>query len=123
MVPACPFVDDWRRSDTYYHWACSLPDLGWAWEFLRRNPDYQKRSLSVPLVDRAKDDRKLGIIAPRYAAANAAPWGLICFRRFASRCETCQRLLAISGLSIGPVCHRGAGGRSELCRTITACRT
>lgn len=122
-MSARPFADDWRQSDTYYRWACSLPDLGWAWEFLRRNPDYQIQSLGAPLLDRANGDGKLPIVTPRYGATSAAPWGLICFRGFGSRCEVCQRLLAIGGLSVGPSCHRVAAGCSEFCRAVTACRT
>lgn len=123
MVPARPCVDDWRDSDTYYRSACSLTDRGWAWEFLRRNPDYRAQSSSVKLLDHADDDRKPAIVERCQNTATAAPWGLICFRGFASRCEVCQRLLAIDGLSVGPSCHRVAVGWSELCRTATACRT
>ena len=121
MVPARPIADDWRQPDTYYRWACSLPNLGWAWEFLRRNPDYQVESSGAPLLDPANG--MLAIATSRYGAASAASWGLICFRGFASRCETCHRLLAIGSLSVGPSCHRVTAGCSKLCRTVTACWT
>ena len=123
MVPARPIADDWRQPDTYCRWADSLSNFGWAWEFLRRNPDYQVQSLGAPLLDPAHSAGKLAIVTPRYGTASAAPWGLICFRGFASRCETCQRLLAIGGLSVGPSCHRVAAGCSKLDRTASACRT
>ncbi|WP_225248179.1 transcriptional regulator domain-containing protein [Mesorhizobium sp. J8] len=35
------FWPDWRRHETY-HYTRRLPRTGWAWEFLRRNPQFQR---------------------------------------------------------------------------------
>jgi hypothetical protein len=39
-------ISEWRDSDTYA-FVNSLPAVGCAWEFLRRNPDYQKAWLAA----------------------------------------------------------------------------
>jgi hypothetical protein len=41
---------DWRRGETY-EYTRDLPRRGWAWEFLRRNPDYRREW--VPPLDKA----------------------------------------------------------------------
>src|ERR1700687_97278 len=60
----------WRDSDKYA-FVNSLPAAGCAWEFLRRNPDYQKAWL-------AASSEPLGSVG---GSCDAAAWGLV---RFAS---------------------------------------
>lgn len=38
-APAPAHTSDWRNPENY-RWMSSLPRTAWAWEFLRRNPDY-----------------------------------------------------------------------------------
>lgn len=67
---------DWRRSETY-EYTRALPRRGWAWEFLRRNPDYQREP--PPLPDRMLQPR-LTVFTLRRERSAEARWGLL-FRR------------------------------------------
>jgi hypothetical protein len=58
----------WRDSDKYA-FVNSLPAAGCAWEFLRRNPDYQKAWLAA----RSEPLRSVG------ESCDAAAWGLVRF--------------------------------------------
>jgi hypothetical protein len=59
---------EWRDSDRYAY-VKSLPASGCAWEFLRRNPDYQKAWLAA----RSEPHRRVG------ESCDAAAWGLVRF--------------------------------------------
>jgi len=61
-------VNDWRSADAY-RYTLSLPMTAWAWEFLRRNPDYQADCAGAGQNDPARE-REL-----------AARWGLLRPRR------------------------------------------
>ena len=71
--------DDWRLRDTYYEWAISLSDRAWAWEFLRRNPQY--RVAAQTRVSSAILNRGSFIVPREDHAQRATPWGLVCFRK------------------------------------------
>ncbi|MGQ9370716.1 transcriptional regulator domain-containing protein [Azospirillum sp. ST 5-10] len=57
--------NDWR-DPAAYQYALSLPASCWAWEFLRRNPDYQAHVEAARLAGRPSDDDGSG------------DWGLHC---------------------------------------------
>ena len=60
---------DWRNPDSY-RWMSSLPRTAWAWEFLRRNPDYHS--------DYARHAGGLSSSnEPEHVGA--LPWGLLRF--------------------------------------------
>lgn len=54
-------------TNSRYEWMLKLSAEGWAWEFLRRNPDY-RRDYYVDLDD-----------GPGASAHNASYWGLLKF--------------------------------------------
>ncbi len=76
---------DWRDASSYAY-TQALSSEGWAWEFLRRNPDYRaawsQRSHFPPDEShrsQARDARSAAV------KAGAASWGLVTFRRSRSR--------------------------------------
>ncbi len=59
----------WIKAGTY-RWMSTLSGLGWAWEFLRRNPEYRRafeRHIAPPATDAAA------------VHGSALPWGLLRF--------------------------------------------
>ena len=72
---------DWRRRESYRYTA-ALPRRGWAWEFLRRNPDYRRdaAALSTAAAMEACDDG-LTVLTAGAARRALARWGLL-FRRY-----------------------------------------
>lgn len=71
--------DDWRLAETYYQWAVSLSDREWAWEFLRRNPQYRVAAQST--ISSTIPSSDSFVVREQDHAAAAIPWGLLCFRR------------------------------------------
>lgn len=75
------FVTAFGKSAGDYAYAKSLSDCDWAWEFLRRNPDYRRdyvasRSrLTKPVILASG----IPVWRPRGHQAKAANWGLACF--------------------------------------------
>ena len=65
-------VSDWRDPDSYSYTA-SLTRTGWAWEFLRRNPDFQAACAMRGAPSEGKE------VPER---PDLKPWG-ICFRQVA----------------------------------------
>jgi len=57
---------DWRSAAAYADTA-ALPVSGWAWEFLRRNPDYRAET-------------RAGALTAKQRAAAGRRWGLSCRR-------------------------------------------
>ncbi|WP_449232607.1 transcriptional regulator domain-containing protein [Azospirillum doebereinerae] len=57
---------DWRSAAAYAD-AVSLPLSGWAWEFLRRNPDY-------------RGETRAAAATPEGRIAVGRRWGLSCRR-------------------------------------------
>ena len=89
---------DWRRSETY-DYTRPLPRRGWAWEFLRRNPDYRREW--VPLPDKATTETirpALTVLTLRATGQGRPRWGLL-FRQFTE--SQCDCVLASGVL---PVC-------------------
>jgi hypothetical protein len=58
--------DDWRDAENY-RWLVTLPRTGWAWEFLRRSPEYQAAHTASLTAERQAKHRE------------ALPFGLLCF--------------------------------------------
>jgi transcriptional regulator len=75
-----PSWPDWRDPASY-EYTRDLTREGWAWEFLRRNPNYRKswRDQLGPATDRTKKT-KARVAAPAAVSAAAAVWGLLSFR-------------------------------------------
>jgi hypothetical protein len=76
--PVMPAWPDWRDAEQYRH-MLDLDQAGWAWEWLRRNPDYveeRRRGALGALPDQALSYPDV-LSQPMYSAA--LRWGL-CFR-------------------------------------------
>lgn len=75
-------ASDWRR-DATYGYTDALPRRGWAWEFLRRDPDYRRTWPSLGNMVRIENVRpNLTVLTPPAEARDMAHWSLI-FRRLA----------------------------------------
>ena len=60
---------NWRDPENY-RWMTSLPRTGWAWEFLRRNPNYcSDYAHHVAALQGSNEPEHIGALA----------WGLLCF--------------------------------------------
>ncbi len=51
----------------------------WAWEFLRRNPEYRSDWSRLPLSDRPDTDHPLTFIRQKAIDHEAAKWGLLAY--------------------------------------------
>jgi hypothetical protein len=97
---------DWRRRETY-EYTRGLPRRGWAWEFLRRNPDY-RREWAPPA------DATIDTIEPHLTLLRLHPreqgngrWGVL-FRRLTA--FQCDRLLVSKPKPAHPL-REGRPGR------------
>ncbi|MGX9182135.1 transcriptional regulator domain-containing protein [Mesorhizobium sp. BHbdii] len=78
LGPAWP---DWQ-DDGAYEYTARLTRCGWAWEFLRRNPDFQK-DLAVALRHaECSQARSVVIIRLASTTVDLSRWGLL-FCKFA----------------------------------------
>ncbi|WP_352799372.1 DUF6499 domain-containing protein [Mesorhizobium sp. M0870] len=74
---------DWRRHDAY-HYARRLPRTGWAWEFLRRNPQFQRdHAKMAPYACIVGPQGDMQIIELTTGSALLRQWSLL-FRRRAT---------------------------------------
>lgn len=93
-----PNRPDWRHEASYAY-TRALPRRGWAWEFLKRNRDFQRdwAEASTSVAVERRTDRLTVLIARRELHA-MTPWGSF-FRRSACTGDryVC-RLLGPSGL-------------------------
>jgi transcriptional regulator len=104
-----PSWPDWRDPASY-DYTRDLTREGWAWEFLRRNPNYRKswRDQADPeATDRAKKG-KARVAAPAVVSAAAAAWGLLSFRGSRLYCAACGDPLASRDIVGGASPHRAA---------------
>ncbi len=73
---------DWRDASSY-DYTQELSPEAWAWEFLRRNSEYraawsrQAQRANAELAQRSQAREALSAAD----TAEAAPWGLVAFRR------------------------------------------
>ena len=86
---------DWRDPASY-DYTRDLTREGWAWEFLRRNPNYRKswRDQVDPAATNPTESGKARAAAPAIVSAAAAAWGLLSFRRSWLCGASCGNLLA-----------------------------
>jgi hypothetical protein len=72
---------DWRHGESY-RYTSGLPRRGWAWEFLRRNPDYRRDAAALSTaVSMEARDAGLTVLTAGAARRALARWGVL-FRRF-----------------------------------------
>jgi hypothetical protein len=73
---------NWRDASSYAY-TQALSSEGWAWEFLRRNPEYHAAySQQHDLASKRRQARDARSVT---AATDSAAWGLVRFRRSAPR--------------------------------------
>ena len=78
---ATDFLTRFGRTRSVYACCKGLMKSAWAWEFLRRNPDY-KRAFIVSrarLSQIARLNNGTPVMRPRGCQAGASDWGLACF--------------------------------------------
>jgi hypothetical protein len=75
-VPAWP---DWRDAEQYRH-MLDLDRAGWAWEWLRRNPDYAGLRQERPVQYRGRTAQPASAVPQLTIDSAALRWGL-CFHR------------------------------------------
>jgi hypothetical protein len=69
---------NWRDASSYAY-TQALSSEGWAWEFLRRNPEYRAQFAQHPHLP---STRRQAHDAPSVTAVtDPASWGLVRFRR------------------------------------------
>ncbi|WP_352572089.1 DUF6499 domain-containing protein [Mesorhizobium sp. M0074] len=100
---------DWRRHEAY-HYARRLPRTAWAWEFLRRNPQFQrdhaKMAPSACIVG-AQADMK--IIELTTGSSFLRQWSLLFRGRATVGRYVGKGLLGSARLRPYPTSGRGAG--------------
>ncbi|HEV2549416.1 MAG TPA: DUF6499 domain-containing protein [Stellaceae bacterium] len=80
---------DWRDASSYAYTQELSPE-GWAWEFLRRNSDYRaawSRHLQHTNTEFAQRSQAREALSAA-GTAEAAPWGLVAFRRSKPRSDS-----------------------------------
>ncbi|WP_352964220.1 DUF6499 domain-containing protein [Mesorhizobium sp. M1393] len=100
---------DWRRHEAY-HYARRLPRTAWAWEFLRRNPQFQRDHAKIApsaCIVGAQADMK--IIELTTGSSFLRQWSLL-FRGCATiGRHVGKRFLGSARLRPCPASGRGAG--------------
>jgi len=89
---------DWRRKESY-DYARALSRRAWAWEFLRRNPEFQRTCSTVresAVVERLS--RHLTLIRLTAAPTLLHQWGAIFHGRGRDRCDGRRCVLEPAGL-------------------------
>ncbi|HVB18371.1 MAG TPA: DUF6499 domain-containing protein [Stellaceae bacterium] len=99
---------DWRRRETYDP-IDALPRKGWAWEFLRRNPDFHGAWLDTS--SRTVTDASLRALTIITTPHNGRlrEWGLMFRRRTSDRCDCSLRVVGSGRLPICAPHDRAAG--------------
>jgi hypothetical protein len=71
---------DWRDS-TSYEYTLSLPKQGWAWECLRRNPEFRKagQGLKAGPISGGKPGRTVRVATTVQALQSLENWGVLFF--------------------------------------------
>ena len=77
----CPAAADWCDEEQYLH-LLELDRAGWAWEWLRRNPDYVEDEGREDSLQLSQEARTCPTILSGVPMGEASRWGL-CFRRSA----------------------------------------
>jgi hypothetical protein len=81
-MPQIQVTPAWPPSLQAYEYLCAATKSDWAWEYLRRNPDYQASARLGHRRGVARQHLAAGPILTRLRArhAGAERWGLACFR-------------------------------------------
>ncbi|MBS0220962.1 MAG: hypothetical protein JSR91_09490 [Proteobacteria bacterium] len=92
--PPFPAEQPWDRSEAYAY-TDTLPRRAWAWEFLRRDPDFRHAwAAAQPMVFTEAPTARLAVLTAIRTLDSLAPWGVI-FRRLArARLQDGKGLLA-----------------------------
>ncbi|WP_442908672.1 transcriptional regulator domain-containing protein [Hyphomicrobium sp. DMF-1] len=85
----------WPPHVSAYEYARTLPRTGWGWEFLRRNPVYQRDYKLCRAGCPSFCWHKTGIALCRLRrrSCRAEAWGLCSFRRSSKACPSMSRIL------------------------------
>jgi len=75
--PVTPAWPDWRDAEQYRH-MLDLDRAGWAWEWLRRNPDYAEGEQNKPPGEPGRKALTHPEILSAPVSESASRWGL-CF--------------------------------------------
>lgn len=68
-------LPDWRDPEQYRH-LLDLDRAGWAWEWLRRNPDYARIVPERPAAEPERNGAAEFAVLPPANAGEYAQWGL-----------------------------------------------
>lgn len=73
----------WPPNIVQYEYLRTLPKNGWAWEFLRRNSDYQRdyRLSAAQCASYCRHRSGISLCRLRRRCRKAEVWGLCSFRR------------------------------------------
>lgn len=71
-----PTWPDWQ-DDHAYAFSTHLPSRGWAWEFLRRNPVFQKDLAAVLRRANCSELLSQGVRRLPASAVDLSPWSLL----------------------------------------------
>src|SRR5579883_477926 len=120
MVSRPPSQDEqpWRRADAY-DYTDSLPKRGWGWEFLRRDPEYQREWATLAPAVSVEQRRHLTLLTANRPLDDLAPWGVFFRRSTRPRCDCRHGVLAARGM---PSCPAGDGRSGRLDGSVLACR-
>ncbi|MER9643350.1 DUF6499 domain-containing protein [Mesorhizobium sp. M0239] len=75
IIPGPAWPD--RQDDDDYGYVERLTSRGWAWEFLRRNPDFQKDLANALLGAERTNPRSVDIISLPSNTVDLSRWGLL----------------------------------------------
>lgn len=110
---------DYRNLSQYRH-MLELDRAGWAWEWLRRNPDYERAcGEDATVAERQAPDTLSGAIVLQSTSACLSPWG-VCFRRGGGvSCRACAPPLGCAPRAFGAPRRNlfGCGRRSRRLRS------
>ncbi|MER9482848.1 DUF6499 domain-containing protein [Mesorhizobium sp. M0494] len=79
IIPGPAWPD--RQDDGDYGYVERLTSRGWAWEFLRRNPDFQKDLANALRGAERTNARSVDIISLPSNSVDLSRWGLLFCKR------------------------------------------
>ncbi len=104
--PPFPAEQQWHRSEVYAY-TDTLPRRAWAWEFLRRDPDFQRAwVVAQPMVSTEAPTARPTVLTAIGTLSSLAPWGVIFCRFPRARLQDCKGLLAPRSLPARPAAQR-----------------
>lgn len=104
---------DWQDAEAYA-WATALPQTGFAWEFLRRDRDYQTAwHARIRTTSSAGSWVSHDLLARSPDPPDPGAWGLVRFRGSAPQCAVLRSFLASRSLPRSPSLIRRCAQRRE----------